>query len=439
MWSEDDTSDVETSLNLTKICSLNFSVDETDDFQLPVLLSSKNVTVRRKTKKKQDVSEDNTNGKCQSENTLKNLGSPFFDDLNYTLHNSNQENMPLDSIPVKSEFEQAENYPVNCQLSNNFLENNSLKVHLEQKLKNTKLDSPGKEMKWVDWDTTPPCSLAIDANLSSNDVNSSKKSEKFPTSEDIVCNSKGNESDILTNSCRSLKNEKLHKMMCGQIENSDINSYNEPVQSNTRSNIVSVSDETNNVVGQNVVQCTRKIDTPPMNGKQNSSNTEQDPCMNRMRNDNDGYNVEYSGNENKISSTHIFCQNESSINCNENAADLISGFTVGKVKTDLTEKSPLICKLNKNSEDGNDELFSNKENVCIPGSKKKVIILSSDSDSESVWEDVVDSDDSDCKKYDISLSSRLGKWLSLSETTKHTRDTETDDFIKEPKYVNRLK
>ena len=236
--------------------------------------------------------------------------------------------------------------------------------------------------------------------------------------------------------------------MCGQIENSDnencvfgedINSYNEPIESNTRSNIVSVSDETNNVVCQNVVQCTRKFDTPLMNGKQNSSNTEKDPCMNRFGNDSIGYNAECLGNERKISSTRIFCQNDSSINCNENTAVFISGFTVGKVRTDLTEKSPLICKLNKDSEDGNHERLSNKENACIPGSKKKVIILSSDSDSESVWEDVVDSDDSDCKKYDISLSSRLGKCLSLSDTTKHNKDTETDDFINEPKYVYRLK
>ena len=337
LWSEDDTSDVETSLNLTEICSLNFSVDETDDFQLPVLLSSNNVTLRRKTKKKQGVSEDNTNGKSQSENTLQNFGSPFLDDLNYTLHNSNQESMLLDSIPVtdeeslyvrrelKSDFEQAENCLVNCQLSNNSLENNLLKMHLEQKLKNTKLDSTGKEMKWVDWDTTPPCSLAINANLSSNDVTSSKSSEKFPTNKGVVCNSRENESDILTNSFRSLKNDQLHMMidsMCGQIENSDnescvfgedINSYNEPIESNTRSNIVSVSDETNNVVDQNFVQCTRKFDTPPMYGKQNSSNTEKDPCMNWIRNDSIGYDVEYLSNERKISSTRIFFQNDSSI------------------------------------------------------------------------------------------------------------------------------
>ena len=216
LWSEDDTSDFESSLNLTKICSLNLSVDETEDFQFPVLLSSNNVTVRRKTKKKQGVSEDNTNRKSQSENTLENLGSPFLDDLNYSLHDSNQESMLLDSVTdeespyvrreLKSDSEQAENCFVNCQLLNNSLENILPKVHLEQKLKNTKLDSTGKEMKWVDWDTTPPCSLAINANLFSNDVNSSKSSGKFPTSKEVVCNSRENESNILTNSFRSLKN-----------------------------------------------------------------------------------------------------------------------------------------------------------------------------------------------------------------------------------------
>ena len=465
MWSEDDTSDVETSLNLTKICSLNFSIDEPDDFQLPVLLPSNNVTVRRKTKKKRGVSNDKRNEKysSQSENTFQDLSSPFLDDPNYRLQISSQENAMLYSTPVsdeegpdvcrelKNDFEKTENCVVDCQLSNSFLENSSLKVRLEQKVENTKLGNTGEGMKWLNGECKARNSfkqVAVDTTPSFNNFVSSKNSEKHLTSEDIASNSKG-KSVIFTNSFRSLENDQLQKIpdsVCGQIENCNNhntvygegrNSYNEPAESNTRSSILLVPAETKTVIDQNVFQSTSKFDIPPTNGKQTRSDTGRNAfltCLNKFTDDN-VYNVESSEDENVVSSKCSSRQNESNT-CNENVADLVSSSSIRqllKEETAPTKKSPLVCQLNRDSNDGNDEQSSNKENVCTLGKKKKVVILSSDSDSDSVWEDALDSDDSDCRKYNIPLSCRLEKYLSLGETK--DRDTKTDDTINKPKYV----
>lgn len=77
--------------------------------------------------------------------------------------------------------------------------------------------------------------------------------------------------------------------------------------------------------------------------------------------------------------------------------------------------------------------MSNKENVRTDA-RKKVVILLSDSDSDSVWEDGQESDDSDCGKYDISLSSRLVKDLSNEKTSNAIKAT-CAGFIKTAGYV----
>jgi hypothetical protein len=468
------------------------------------MLSSNNITVRRKTKKKRHVSEDNGSEKysSQSKSTLQDLGSPFLDspfldslscssqssDVSVVLH---QENAMLDSSPLsgdestdvcrklKNDFEQVENPFPDLNVTSSFLQNNDLKTHLEQRLKNTKPYSTGKVIKLLDWEcdgeTNSFKKVSLQTTPHSDHVKSTETDSlgKHPTNETITSSCKGNELDIsMTNNQLQSKSHEVtdESVQCGEVKNysnqnsvfdlkhcESNHSYEEPIQSNTRSDVLSVSPKIENSIDQNVFQPKKEFVTSSTHVKQISSSTRPDEsliCFHPLVDDNNGYIVGYYDDESKTSNkcdsrqmnlqveqsesnnfddgTADFCttvcskiqiqkdfvkgSDKNVLETNAHHTDLVSTLLISpqlKKTTNTTKKLPLTCRLSNgsNDADGNGELQSNKENVCTPATKKEVIFLSSDSDS--VWEDALDSDDSDCGKYNISLSSRLGKTTNL--------------------------
>ena len=77
--------------------------------------------------------------------------------------------------------------------------------------------------------------------------------------------------------------------------------------------------------------------------------------------------------------------------------------------TDKAKETPAImCQLNTkgNIADRTDKRLSNEESVCRTA-KETVFVLSSESEYDSVWEDAPESDDSDCREYNIELASHF--------------------------------
>ena len=519
LWSEDDASEIETSLNLTKFCSLNFSADEKEDLHFPALVSSNNITVRRKTKKKRHVSENNgiENYSCQTKDTLEELGSPSLTSLSYSSQNSDvsitlhPERVVLYSSPTRRDespdvrrklnyFEQAGNPAApDC---NFFFQNNDLKARLKQTQENTKPGSTDKgiellSVKECDSETNSFEQVSLETTPHSDYVNSAKTESpgKYPTIEAITSSCEGHESVMPMDSFSSGTNNQLqsksHKMtgksVCGEFENfsnqngvlnlkhcESMHSYKEPVQ-NMTSDVLLASPKIENSVNQNVFQPNRGIGSPSTITEQNNSNTctghnESLTCFNPSVDDNKGYTVQSYDDEsaisNKCDSHQIVARISDSNNLDHGTAvcsqiqndfvqdsdknflesnghntDSISSLLISpqlKKTTHATEKSPLTCRPINGSNDAADENddvhLSNKENVCTPAIKKKVIILSSDSDNDSVWEDAVDSDDSDCGKYNIS-SSRLEENLPENKTTKEVNTKTGGSSIRKPKYV----
>jgi hypothetical protein len=479
------------------------------------MLSSNNITVRRKTKKKRHVSEDNGSEKysSQSKSTLQDLGSPFLDSLSCSSQSSDvsvvlhQENAMLDSSPLsgdestdvcrklKNDFEQVENPFPDLNVTSSFLQNNDLKTHLEQRLKNTKPYSTGKVIKLLDWEcdgeTNSFKKVSLQTTPHSDHVKSTETDSlgKHPTNETITSSCKGNELDIsMTNNQLQSKSHEVtdESVQCGEVKNysnknsvfdlkhcESNHSYEEPIQSNTRSDVLSVSPKIENSIDQNVFQPKKEFVTSSTHVKLISSSTRPDEsliCFHPLVDDNNGYIVGYYDDESKTSNkcdsrqmnlqveqsesnnfddgTADFCttvcskiqiqkdfvkgSDKNVLETNAHHTDLVSTLLISpqlKKTTNTTKKLPLTCRLSNgsNDADGNGELQSNKENVCTPATKKEVIFLSSDSDS--VWEDALDSDDSDCGKYNISLSSRLGKTTNLEMNTK------AGSCVIKPKYV----
>lgn len=69
---------------------------------------------------------------------------------------------------------------------------------------------------------------------------------------------------------------------------------------------------------------------------------------------------------------------------------------------------------------------------------KKVIILSSDSDYDSVWEDGSESEESDCDSYNKQLQPESHFEKNLSHTTTKEAKTNPGSFFKTPRYVRAM-
>ena len=374
------------------------------------MLSSNNVTVRRKTKTKR--------------------------------HISHQENAILDSFPTSKDES-----PVVCRKLNDDFEHaenisnlgsfrgNDSQGCLEHEWKTTKQEDTGEEIELSVRDCGSNEQVSLETTLHSDSGNSAKTercSEKHTAEEAITSNCKGNKSEIFTTSFSPVTNVQLQSV------------------------ILRVSSIIENNNDGNVFEPKGKYNALSTNVKQNNSNTfaSCDGPLKSFNCLNNGGDIirscdDESTTSNKCNSHQIIKHSESTnfehgtAVCldvktdfkvsDENApefdrcnTDSVSSFIDSQLKADFRKELLLSCRPSGSDAVKTDALLTNKGNGKKPESKKKVIILSSDSDSDSVWQDALDFDDSDCGKYDISLSSRLGENSSNKRSEKTRKEIKTD-------------
>ena len=419
LWSDDDENQIETSLNLTDICSLHFSGDETKNLLVSDLLSDHNITVRRKTTKKRNFSKANKrdNYSSQTEDKLYNLDNPNFDYENsnsqfkegVSIVRQEEKTVLQSSVVIDDEcsdvcrklqdyFEQADISVLSC------LPNTDSKDCLGNKSNDANTVTTREEIieKSLDFE----CNSTETKGFEQVSLESTLCSEKTSSLAITSCR-KEDESDVSNHSClltknRSESNEITTEPVCEKDEKISDQTYTvelgnfkcttahkEPVESGSRSEILPVNSKL-------------RISYPNLI----SSNTKED--------------VDYN--------TPVFRETENDVISVSDENILAAQEAI----IDARKESSLTCQLVNGYKDvkEDDQFLSNKENLRLQ------VLLSSDSDS--VWEDKIESDESDCEKHDISLSSRLGIKLSLQENIENTNTPTTSGSIRKIKYVNNL-
>ena len=442
-----------TDLNLTDISSLNFSVDETENVQVPALLSSNNVTVRRKTKTRRHVSEDNSckNYSSHSKDQLVYPSSPSLDNVTYSSRIANVsiglENVGLDSFPnnederlcrkLNEDFEQAEN--PNLSITRSFRSSNDLQACLEQKLNIAKRESSSKDVEMSIRESDSYEQVCLEKGR----VNSAKTEEcsgEHISKEAITSSRKENEFDLSSNLLSPVSNVQLQSsdilLVLPKVENQN---FFEPKREfdTWSTNVKQSGSNAYTRCDQSLTRCdsldnnkgyfTRTYDESTISNKCDSPQVTKHPESTNLEHD-----VAVGSGAQKVSDRNV----SEFYSCNTDSAFSFSiSPQAPKLKADSVEEiSPLqSCRPSSGGAGGIDEL-SNKENVWKPETEKKVIFLSSDSDSDSVWEDALGFDDSDCEKCNIALSSRLGN-PSQKCNGKKSEEVDSNSSTTKLKYV----
>ncbi|XP_028397689.1 acidic repeat-containing protein-like [Dendronephthya gigantea] len=422
LWSEDDiNSEIETSLDLSKICSLNFSLDEDENFQFPDSCSSSNITVR-KSRKKQHFLEDSRTKTPLVNNGSKNQenSSSFLDENNCSPLISENAMHQKNTVILESVFSMDKNSPdVRKKLNDHFDEENNFSpdFHILSSCKNDFGEQLQSQMENAK--DNIPCKVSNQLHLEYD-----KTFEKFLLEQNVQQHVDSVNTEYLGNELiKEAIEQNFNTNMPGSLNNT-LDLSMKSVTSLTDDQLQRNLQKDDNLTTV-FPKPLKKFYALSHHSKHGNASTEQDQ-ESIVLFDNDKHKIFNNSDIDKTvedattpMSSEVqndFMKPDDVLNSNGNGITSL----VSKIDPPLPDLEEKKSTTGTSCMSGNDYL-SNKENMWTHARKKKVVILLSDSDSDSVWEDEQTSDDSDCGKYDISLSSRLVKDLTNKKALNTTK------------------